>query len=466
MLGLFLLTATQPYSLLFGPLIIGPYRLALMLMALPLLAGWIGGRYGRFVVPDFLMLGYVLWVGVALAGNGQASRVPEYAGGEFIDTFVAYLLGRAAIRSKEDLYFFARFFLIMLLFLLPFAILESTRGLMILQDLFRNVPGIKPFNPINHPIVYGVFCSIGFSFGWLALRHAGKGLSLFQRLLFVAGSAGGTVFSFSAGALAGLMTQIWLMLWNWLMAKNKNRWKILGGIVGTLYVVLDIVASKPPLVVMARAVAFSGSTSWNRYQIWVFGSAEVARHPIFGKGLFTDWVRQPWMSPSIDNYWLLVAMRFGVPGIGMLIAAYLYICIRLIRMNFSPDPAMAAIRYSYVFVFAGLFISMATVSVWHITYSLIIMLIGGAVWVFNEPPAGSFVPKSSRALPSAGAAGAMGRTAGAGQPGRARSGAAPSPATAETAKKAGDNSAAKAARGRFTRFTRFPDGPGGSGLSG
>lgn len=465
MLALFLLTATQPYSLLLGPLLMGPYRLVLLIFALPLLAGWISGRYGRFVLPDFLVLGYVFWVGVSLAANGQGSRLVEYAGGELIDTFVAYLLGRAAVRNKEDLYFFIRAFLILLLLLLPFAVLESTRGMMILQDLYRNLPSIKPFNPttltypsrmgllraqttINHPILYGVFCSIGFSFALVGLRYAGGGMSLLQRMIMVAGSAGGTFFSLSAGAFASLLVQVGLIAWNTILAKVDKRWKIFGMLVAAVYVFLDIAASRPPLVVMSRVVAFSPSTAWNRYQIWVFGTAEVGRHPIFGKGLFIDWVRQPWMPPSIDNYWLLIAMRFGLPGVLFLLVAYLYICTRLVRMNFSPDPEMSAIRYAFVFTFSGVFISLATVSMWHVTYSLVLLVIGAAVWVFNEPPAGSFVPSAKKE-----ASQAAGRKP-------SREGLMATAAVQTLGEAVGTEEKTAAARRRFTRFPIGPKRPG------
>jgi hypothetical protein len=68
---------------------------------------------------DFLILGYALWMLVSLAANGQADRITEWGASQFIDTLFAYLLGRAAIRNREDFYFFTRVLLWMLIFLLP-----------------------------------------------------------------------------------------------------------------------------------------------------------------------------------------------------------------------------------------------------------------------------------------------------------------------------------------------------------
>ncbi|QIE43983.1 O-antigen ligase family protein [Meridianimarinicoccus aquatilis] len=403
MLILFLLSATQPYSVLLGPILIGPYRLVLMILSVPLILGWVRGKYGGRILPDYLMLGHTLWISVALAANGQQDRIAEYGIAQIFDIFTAYLLGRAAIRSREDFYFFTKAFLGLLLFLVPFAFLEATQGKMILQNLFKGLPSIKLFNPvtlnypermgfmraqttINHPIVYGVFCSIGFSLGFVGLRGANGGTGLVKRAIWVIGSVGGTVLSFSAGALVSLMVQGMLVGWKWVMGKVVLHWQILAGLFGTLYIILQITAERPPLLVMARWIAFSGSTTWNRYLIWQFGTDEVGRHPLFGMGMFEDWIRAPWMSPSIDNHWLLVAMRFGLPGALMLLTAYFFILRKLAKTELKErEPETAAIRDAFIFMFIGIFLSLGTVVAWHVTYSLLLMLLGGSVWIFNEP---------------------------------------------------------------------------------
>ena len=401
MLVLFLLTMTQPYLFKIGPVVMGPYRLVLVILAIPLLLNWVRGKYGGFVAADFLLLGHILWIAVSLAANGQSGRIFEFTSSQFFEIFIAYLLGRAAIRNREDFYFFTKVFLGVLLFLLPFAILESTQGLMLLQDTFRNLPGIKTFDSItvkypprmgmrramttlNHPIIFGVTCSMAFSLAIVGLRYAAGGTSLISRLFWSAGSAGGTFFSLSAGALTGLALQLALIGWDTLLKGYRNRWKLLGAISVIIYIFLDIVAVRPPLVVLARYVAFSSSTSWNRYMIWQYGTAEVGRNPIFGMGLFTDWVRSPWMPPSVDNHWLLQAMRWGLTGCALLLGMYFYILVRLIRVDLKHDPEAAAIRKAMAFIFIGLFFQMGTVLVWQFTQSLLFVMLGGSVWLFNE----------------------------------------------------------------------------------
>ena len=50
---------------------------------------------------------------------------------------------------------------------------------------------------------------------------------------------------------------------------------------------------------------------------------EVGRHPVFGIGL-NDWTRPWWRAKmaSFDNFWLLQAMRFGLPTLIFLALAW------------------------------------------------------------------------------------------------------------------------------------------------
>ncbi|MBF9032139.1 hypothetical protein HKCCE3408_17200 [Rhodobacterales bacterium HKCCE3408] len=401
-LALFVLCATQPYGLELGPLLIGPYRLVLLFVGPILMIQWLAGRFGRLLLPDLLVLGHSIWVLVSLVANGDTGRLVEWGGAQFIDTFFAYLLGRAAIRNRQDFYFFTRVLLWTLLFLLPFAILESTQGIVILIRIAEALPMVDPFSVVTlnypprlgllraqvgsaHPILYGVFCSMGFSFGLLGLSQAPDKPGFGKRLLLTAGSYLGTFFSLSSGAYVAVAVQGAMMLWDWVLRTWDRRWYAFAWGAVLFYALVAVVSERPPALTLARMVAFSASTAWNRYMIWQFGTAEVMRHPIFGMGLFSDgWQRSAWMSSSIDNQWLLLAMRSGLVGVGLLLGAYAYIIYRLIQRDFSRSPEINAIRKSMIFTFIALFLAYGTVASWHIQWSLLLVLMGGAIWIFDE----------------------------------------------------------------------------------
>jgi hypothetical protein len=405
MLSLFLLTMTQPYYLLLGPLVMGPYRVLLLLFSLPLIFGWIRGKYGGFIAADWLLLGFMVWMPICLVVNGLGvSATLQYVFSQFFDIFVAYLLGRAAVRSKKDMYFFVKFLLGVFLFLLPFAFLESTQGKMLIQNTFRPLPSTLTFKPTTlnygermglrramtafpHPILYGVTASMAVSLGVVGLKYYKGGMSTGLRLLWSAGAIGGSFLSVSSGALLATGLQFALVGWDRVLVMVAARWKILATMFTIGYVFVDIVAARPPLIVLARYVALSPTTAWNRYLIWQFGSAEVGRHPIFGMGMFVEWIRQHWMPVSIDNHWLLTAMRYGLPGIGLLLGAYFFICYRLFRQNFSNDPELGAMRNAFVFTLVAVFVALGTVTAWSVTQSLVFVILGASVWLFNESAA-------------------------------------------------------------------------------
>ncbi|WP_108257979.1 hypothetical protein [Mangrovicoccus ximenensis] len=405
-LGLFVFSITQPYLFNFGGFIMAPYRLLLLIMLVPLGINWLMGKYNGFILPDFLVIGHMLWMPVSMAVNGQMSGMPVYVGSQFTDIVGGYLLGRAAIRNKEDLIFFTRCLLIVLMILLPFAAIESFGKVMILNDIAQKLPFAEAHKRTTldypprfgmqraqtatpHPILYGITSALAFSLGWLVLRHGRKPVNgIFGRLAWSSGSLGGAFFALSAGGWMNILMQIGYLSYNRIFRQIGARWKLLlwGG--AAFYVFLIFYSERPPLVVLSRLVALNQETAWFRYLIYEYGSAEVARHPVFGMGLFNDYIRAPWMIPSVDNHWLLQAMRWGYPGFLMLVVAAFYPIVKLGLKNFRGNEMLSDFRYAMIFSMTSFYISMATVAVWNIQYSLIMLMIGATAWLIKiDPPA-------------------------------------------------------------------------------
>ena len=402
-LVIFLLTMTQPYYFVFGPLVIGPYRLMLLCLAIPLFFKWLRGSYGRLIASDFLILAYLAWMSLSLIVNGQAGRIPQYVGGSVLDVFVAYLLGRAAIRSRQDMIFFSKVFLLILLCLLPFALIESFTRNPVLVDLAKGAPNsvIKPFGYVSHgqrlglwraqtvfshPIHQGVVCSMGFSLAFYVLKHDSSAPGVVKRAIWGSGTYFGTFLALSAGAYLSLIIQAGLMTWDKVLAAYERRWQLFGGAFVSMYAFLVVAANRPPPMVIAQMIALNSNTAWYRYMLWQYGSAEVMRHPIFGMGLFSDWAKASWMvKTSVDNQWLVLAMRWGIPGVALMIAAYLYVVVRLIRQDYKGDKVLSDMRLALVFILAGTFVTYGTVAAWSFPLSIMMFLLGASVWLFDSP---------------------------------------------------------------------------------
>ena len=114
-----------------------------------------------------------------------------------------------------------------------------------------------------------------------------------------------------------------------------------------------------------------------------YGTAEVGRHPLFGIG-FGDWIRAPWMSDSMDNFWLLTAVRYGLPALIFLAAAIITLAIRQFRIS-GRDPELNRHRMAWVAIIVGFAVSGVTVHFWNSVFVYFFFLIGTGAWMVYPP---------------------------------------------------------------------------------
>ena len=266
-----------------------------------------------------------------------------------------------------------------------------------LSIIFDAVPGFRTEPNVNyeprlglfraqvtfpHPILYGVYCSTAFALAWYTplARGAGRFVRYFWcTIVFLA-----TFFSVSSGAILSVMLQLMLMGWDWVTKKLKRRWLILFLIIAFCYVVIDLLSNRTPVTIFISLATFSAHNAWYRIIIWDYGSAEVLRNPLFGIGL-REWIRPSWMqSTSVDNFWLLTAMRYGFPGVILLGSSFFLILKRVASMDFSNRPSMLACQKAYLMTLIGLFLSICTVHIWTSTFVHVMFLIGAGVWLFTS----------------------------------------------------------------------------------
>ena len=112
-----------------------------------------------------------------------------------------------------------------------------------------------------------------------------------------------------------------------------------------------------------------------------------------GHGLTGDWERPSWLTSSVDNFWLVIAMRHGLPAIILLgfgLAAGMWAVIRAK----SLDRTASQYRTGYVIALVGLYFTLATVHIWGDTSSFLMCFIGAGLWLAS---AGQTVPVISEA---------------------------------------------------------------------
>jgi hypothetical protein len=110
---------------------------------------------------------------------------------------------------------------------------------------------------------------------------------------------------------------------------------------------------------------------------------DIPAAPWFGLGM-NDWVRPSYMhSGSMDNFWLVIAIRYGIPGLVLLLIGYVFAIVKVMRRNFDDNFGLLQVRRAWVFTFLGLSFTLSTVFVWTNIYSFVFFVFGAGIWLIN-----------------------------------------------------------------------------------
>jgi hypothetical protein len=391
LIPIFVFSLALPFFFYLGPTRLSPYRLVLVVTFIPCLMAWLSGSVGRTRLPDILMLLAAIWGAIVLVSLHGIDKGLQSAGIFVIETFGAFLFARRYIRDVFAFQRMVRSLVLMVLFLLPFAVYENVAGSPILIELFGkmfsvyNIVGSelrlglrRAQGTFEYSILFGVVCSSAFALSFYVYGAAARrGARLSSGLVAMA-----VVSSLSSGPLLSLVVQAMLIVWDKVTASVARRWGILATVVITAYFVVDFSSNRTPFDVFISYLTFNSDTSYMRVHIWHYGTQSVMQHPIFGIGL-NDWERPPWMGGSIDNFWLVTAVRFGIPGFLFMAGGFLSVCLGLGRLK-NLSFQVAQCRKGLIFTLCGLAFAICTVHVWDAPYVLIIFLLGSGMWMFDH----------------------------------------------------------------------------------
>ena len=388
---IYLFCVILPVGFNVGPLAMTGLRFMMVLVILPLFARLVMGRYGRILLPDVVFTLHILWAIVALAMNNP-SQVVQQVGSVGVEFIGGYLIGRAYVRAQGDFMALCRWLGFLVLCTTPFALYEAMTGRPIIIEMLRRVQlsavaivsiegrmGLERVQAsFAHPIHYGLFCSVAFSLCFVALRDVSQTSWRYFTSMTVAFSG---LLALSSGALLAIILQIALIAWAATFASVRWRWWLLVGLFMLSYVVIDLFSNRTPLRVFMSYATFSAHNAYWRSIIFEWGMKNLWGSPIFGIGL-NDWVRPDFMhSGSMDNFWLVMAVRYGIPGFLLLAVGYVFGIFRVMRRNFESDPVLARIRRAWVFTFLGLSFTLSTVHIWTNIYSFVMFMFGAGMWL-------------------------------------------------------------------------------------
>lgn len=385
-LYIFVFSLLLPFQFSIAGAQLFPVRVVVIILFLPLLGKLLSGAAGKVRTPDILILCYAFWAFLSLVINEGLARIPLGAI-TFVDLFGGWLVGRVLIRSVEDFRCFVRAMIWACVVMLPFAILEAFTNINGLQMIFSPIfdtysKGWSSYGRLGlervmtgfaHPILFGVFCSFAVATSYYTFIHLKTKIKLMVGLLTFM-----TFLSLSSGPLLSAAVQIGLMIWG---KVTRNSWKILAYMTVTAYVVVDLLSNRTPITIAINYVTFNPTTAWYRVAQWRFGILEVWDNPIFGIGL-RSWERPHWLGESIDNFWLLTTMRYGIPAFLLLAGALALIVIGLVRLK-SLSEEQRNILTGYLITFAGTVVVLTTVHVWGAAALFVMMFFGSTMWLFD-----------------------------------------------------------------------------------
>lgn len=387
----FIWSLALPIAVELGGINLPLYRVFLIISIVPSLLHIVKSSNRGLGSADLFLLLNFFWVFVALSVNHPMPSIIESTGSYFLEAVAAFWLGKAACGNRKEFMRVFKHVSIILILIFPFVLFQSLTGKNIILDLFRNIFPILPPSmesqrlglfrahaSFPHPILFGVFAS--FALALTALT--------FRRLKFFSVPIMGlsTFFSLSTGPLLIFVLQVIFLTWNALLSRMKNRWWIFLVCFLVTYAVVDVLSNRTPFHVFVDYMTLNSGSAYNRILIWEFGTAEVARHPVFGIG-FNDWNNPGWMSDSMDNFWLVLAVRYGLPGFLFFFAAFLTIFIKACRRRFPDDPRTADIRLGWCLSLLAISIAGTTVHFFGAVFPLFLFLWGTGAWFYERQPA-------------------------------------------------------------------------------
>lgn len=388
---LFILSLLFPYRVEAGALLLSPARGFLLLALLPCALAFLAGAGGRLRLADVLIFAHTAWASLALLLAHGPDDAAEPSGILFVEVMGSWLVARCFIRSAETFRAVVRVLFLSVVIMLPLMLAENFTGRHYLNELLSLFgPTITPhvmeprmgmdraFGVFDHPILLGVYCVGVFALSWYVL---GYGAGRLARLVRTGLVAAGTATSLSSGPLLALVVQSIFMGWDYATRKLRRRWLVLGGLCAGAYAMVDLISNRTPFHVIVSYLSFNTGSAYNRILIWEFGSAEVIRHPLFGIGL-SDWQRPIWMSGSMDNFWLVLAVQGGLPAFLFFAGAVFALCLAVGRLRLD-DPRLIAYRRGWMIAILGLAVTGSTVHYWKTILCLLVFLTGSVVWMLD-----------------------------------------------------------------------------------
>lgn len=372
-----------------------PYRLAFF-ASLPFTALRVARRPIRLGFTDLLFISSACLMFLATAVHYTVDVAFKTGAANMLDMLLAYLTGRVYFRSTLDIRRFLYRVSPLLAGVAVMMALESITHQYIVRPFVSAVTGhssaaflaqiyeirngfLRATGPFMHPITAGLF------FGTLAPLYATADLP--KRRWWGLISCVGGIFGWSSAGIASILVGILLAVYQNLQPKLRTGWPVVVFTLVVMMVLVEALTESGIIRFIIRYGSLNPQTGYFRLAIWEYGSASVAKSPWFGIG-FESYERPSWMkTASVDNYWLLHAMRYGIPGFALMFVGVIFAITRLSLAK--RDGQLGAVHGHVLEVglcisLSVTYFSLASVAPWGADLAWIIILTGAAVGLTDK----------------------------------------------------------------------------------
>lgn len=329
-------------SFFIGTFNISPYRVVFAISLPWLIFQFFHGKVklGPF---DILMIIAVLWLPLAVYQHYGVARALESGGVVSMDIIVGYFLGRACLKSLNDLTFFLKLILPVFLLAGLFVMIESLGGDYYFRSLAGSLSGqTEQLSGFKRELRLGLLRGMGF------FPHpilAGAFLCSFMPLYMIltkdrryrtVGIAAATLgfFTLSSAAIMGLVLNLALLLYHRVQRFVRElNWPkaVLASVIVAL--ILQFFSQGGLVSAIYRYLTFNPQTGWYRTQIWKYAGGDALNNPLFGIG-FEAYTRPVWFGSgnSVDAHFLYFALTFGMIPAVIFLTVYLGSILKLARL--------------------------------------------------------------------------------------------------------------------------------------
>lgn len=318
----------------------------------------------KLQIYDWFFIGHVLWTCAAYMLIYPPGQAIEMAGSYGLEFLIVYMAARIFLQRPEQMKTVVGLIFLLVVISAAFALPESMTGIRFVHDFATAVTGntyrlgseirmgiYRAHSFFEHPILYGVFCASSFSLVWFLSTPV-------QRLYRAPTIALATWLSASSAPILTLLVQILLIAVEFFTRKVKRRDKVLAWVAGIFVLLVETLTGRG-IVGIVTLMTINPGTAYTRRAQWVFAIDDVMRNPWFGfrPELYT---RPFWLAPSIDNWWLLIMMRSGIPSLILLALSALFLWIAIARR--TGPPLFNQLRTAWGLMMIAVILGAATVT--------------------------------------------------------------------------------------------------------